>query len=131
MRIYCCQCEKEIFVPITKGSEIYPHRPDLADLNFYKCPHCGNYVGCHKGTNRPLGVIPTPAIRQARKIIHSYIDPIYKSGKMTRTTLYRTISKKLGYTYHTGETKSVSECVKIMNIAKEIKENLEQSLTTK
>jgi hypothetical protein len=68
--IYCCGCESAVQARLTDGREIYPHRPDLADLPFWKCDGCGNHVGCHHKTNdrtRPLGNIPTPEIRIARK----------------------------------------------------------------
>lgn len=55
-----------------------PHRPDLKHLNFYRCKECGGYVGCHKGSIRPLGVIPSPEIKNARKHIHALLDPLWR-----------------------------------------------------
>lgn len=125
MKIWCCNCQKEINGALVTGAIVYPHRPDLYKKYFYMCPKCGKFVGCHPGTKRPLGCIPTEAIKEARKRIHAKMDPLWKSGKITRPQLYRLISKKLGYTYHNGETKTVIECMKVWDIVDEI----EQSLT--
>lgn len=77
--IYCCGCEKKVPARLTDGAEIYPHRHDLSGLPFWKCDTCGNFVGCHhktKNRTRPLGCIPTPEIKEARKRIHSLLDPL-------------------------------------------------------
>ena len=127
MKIFCVQCEKDINGMLCSGKEIYPHRVDLYEKHFYKCPHCGNFVGCHPGTKRPLGCIPTNELKQARKKLHDLLDPLWKSKKIKRTHLYKQISKSLGYTYHTGNTKSIEECNKISEILLEIKDNLNKS----
>ena len=87
MTLYCCGCSTDVNARLTDGREIYPHRPDLYSLPFWRCDNCKNYVGCHhKSKNRthPLGCIPTPEIKEARKKIHAIIDPMWKSGAMTR-----------------------------------------------
>lgn len=124
MRLYCCSCGKEVEACLVKGDKIYPHRPDLYKKNFYQCPKCGQYVGCHKDTTRPMGCIPSEAVKIGRKKIHAILDPIWKSGKLTRKEIYKRISDRLGYTYHTGETKSVSECMLVYDIVMEIREEI-------
>ena len=124
MQIWCCNCNKMVNAQLTKGKEIYPHRPDLYKLNFYKCPKCGKYVGCHPKTTRPLGCIPTDVIKIARQKVHAKMDPLWKNKKIGRMQLYKRISKKLGYTYHNGETRSVSECMKVWDIVDEIEKEL-------
>ena len=79
MRLYCCKCGKEVQAALVKGDVIYPHRPDLSQLNFYQCPVCKNYVGCHKGTKRALGCIPTKELRLARNKLHAKMDPLWKN----------------------------------------------------
>lgn len=128
MKIYCCNCRKDVEAQLVKGNIIYPHRPDLYSKNFYKCPHCGKYVGCHKGTTRPLGCIPTEALKIARQRLHAKMDPLWKSGKIRRVDLYRQISKELGYTYHNGNTKTVQECFKVYEIIENIEQDLNKSL---
>lgn len=123
MKIYCCQCEKEISARFTTGAEIYPHRPDLYGLPFWRCDACKNYVGCHhKTANRtqPLGNIPSAPLRNARNHIHRLIDPLWKTKKMRRGVLYTKLSSALGYEYHTGEIKTIEEARRVYTEAKKI-----------
>lgn len=125
MNIFCCNCKKEVSAILTNGEEIYPHREDLYKLNFYKCRECNNSVGCHKNYKKipkPLGVIASKEIKEKRILIHSIIDPLFLSGKIERTKLYKLISDELGYTYHTANIKTLEEADKIIHIIKNIKE---------
>ena len=112
MRIHCCGCAGDVAARLTDGGEIYPHRPDLRSLPFWRCDACGNFVGCHhKTANRtaPLGCIPTPELKNARRQLHALIDPIWQSGKMGRRELYAALSHDLGREYHTAETRTIEE----------------------
>lgn len=123
MTIYCTGCEKDVSARLTDGSERYPHRPDLADIPFWKCDTCGNYVGCHHKTNtptKPLGCIATPAILEARKQIHALLDPLWKSGEIERKQAYGYISRKLGYQFHNGEIRSVEDARKAWQIVADL-----------
>jgi len=120
--IYCTHCKKDIEARLTNGAEIYPHRTDLEQLPFWICA-CGNFVGCHHKTNeptKPLGCIPTWEIKNARQHIHALLDPIWKSGKIRRQTLYAKISDKLGYTYHTAEIRDIEEARNIYKVILEV-----------
>lgn len=121
MRIYCCACSRDIKARLTDGAEVYPHREDLAALPFWMCDSCGNYVGCHhktKNKTRPLGVIATPEIKKARQHIHAVLDPIWKSGKMKRASLYKRISDELGWQYHTAKIRTIEEARKVYAIVR-------------
>ena len=110
--LYCCGCTEMVNPRLTIGTEIYPHRPDLADLPFWKCDTCGNYVGCHhktKDRTKPLGCIPTKEITAARKRIHALLDHIWQEGRMPRGKVYALLSKQIGYPYHTGELRSLDD----------------------
>lgn len=127
MHIYCTGCGAEVEARLTNGAERYPHRADLADLPFWKCDTCGGYVGCHHKTDnptRPLGVIATPEILNARKKIHALLDPLWKSGKIKRGQAYAYVSNRLGYDYHNGEIRSVEEARKIYRIIAELHNQL-------
>ena len=117
-KIYCCGCKKDVIASLVDGSIIYPHRQDLYHLQFWICPDCRCYVGCHKGTSNPLGHIPTQKIMNARKHIHSILDPLWKSGKYKRSELYKIISDKIGWSYHTAKIKSVEEARDIYKLVK-------------
>jgi hypothetical protein len=112
MNIYCCECEKYVAARLTSGTEIYPHRADLRQTPFWVCDHCGNHVGCHHKTSsptRPLGVIANGKIKNARKHIHAILDPLWESGRFKRKQIYRLISDRIGYEYHTAEIRSLDE----------------------
>ena len=122
MRMWCCQCQTEVEARLTSGAEVYPHRPDLASLPRWICAGCGNSVGTHHKTDqptRPLGNIPSPAIKRARMLIHALIDPVWKSKQIKRGKLYGALSSRLGYEYHTGEIKSMEEARRVYAVARD------------
>lgn len=122
MEIYCCGCAQTKAVRLTNGSEIYPHRKDLYELPFWVCDSCGNFVGCHHKTKertKPLGVIANSEIKKARQHIHRILDPLWESGKFKRKEIYRKLSDRLGYEYHTAEIRCIDEARKIYRIVRE------------
>lgn len=124
--IYCCGCGKDVSARLVSGKKIYPHRSDLHELPFWFCDACKNYVGCHhktKNPTQPLGCIPTKAIMEIRKQIHSHIDPLWMYGTMTRAEVYSMIGRLLGKTYHTGEIRSEEEGMKILAICQQLTAN--------
>ena len=72
-----------------------------------------------KNRTTPLGCIPTPEIKEARKHIHALLDPIWQSGKMGRKELYAVISERIGWTYHTAKIRSIEEAREIYRIVRE------------
>ncbi len=125
--LYCCGCGCDVNARITNGTEVYPHRKDLAHLPFWICDTCRNHVGCHHKTNKPttpLGIIPTPEVKNARRHIHALMDPLWQSGKIKRVKLYALLSKWLGNTYHTGEIRSVEEAREVYRQLLKIRRDL-------
>ncbi len=126
--IFCCECGEKVAARLTNGAEIYPHRSDLAKLPFWKCDTCGNHVGCHHKTHnptQPLGCIPNAEIRNARQHIHRLIDPLWKTGKITRKNLYARLAFLTGRKrYHTANIRSVDEAREVyrhaLTIAREL-----------
>ena len=119
IKIYCVTCQKDVEAYHTKGLEIYPHIPDLALKDFYRCPICKNYVGCHVGTRRPLGCIPNKELREARIKAHNFIDQFWKKKRCSRKEIYKILSNHFGYEYHNGNTKSISECEEAIKVIKD------------
>ena len=76
---YCCT-----LAVLVDGKEIYPHRPDLAHLPFWLCAPCSAYVGCHPGTQRPLGRLANRELRQWKQRAHAAFDPLWKPGPMKK-----------------------------------------------
>jgi hypothetical protein len=114
---------------LTDGSEVYPHRPELYELPFWKCDQCSNFVGCHHKSNdpkRPLGVIPSEELRRYRKYLHTLIDPLWQNGLIKRKALYRQMSDRLGWRYHTATLRNIDDAKRAYSVAKSIKEELIQ-----
>lgn len=88
------------------GEVIYPHRPDLAHLNFWHCEPCNAYVGCHrKGAKTdsgvsdgtlPLGLLANAQERMWRSRVHACLDPIWKKGRMRRSEAYALLAQGMG-----------------------------------
>lgn len=124
MRIFCCACLIEVEARLTNGAEIYPHRSTepLADLPFWICDTCGNYVGCHHKTEdrtRPLGCIADAPMRNARKHIHALIDPAWQSGRVKRGKLYEYISAKVGWKFHTADLRTIEDARTVYKAARD------------
>lgn len=93
MPMACAECGK---MPTkVSGEVIYPHRQDLHDRWYWKC-ECGAYVGCHGGTDRPLGSPAGPDLRRARMVAHYAFDPIWRNGFMRRGEAYAWLGREIG-----------------------------------
>lgn len=68
----------------------------------YKCVNCDSYVGVHKGTNVPLGILANKELRELKKECHALFDPLWKSNKMTRKEAYGYLANLLSI--------SIDEC---------------------
>lgn len=122
--IWCCACNQDVAAQRVDGSAVYPRRPDLADLVFWRCPTCGNHVGTHKGTCAPLGNIPTPALARARGHIHAILDPLWRSGRIGRSELYAKLSERLGWTYHTAKLRTIEEARQVWKLVRQVEREL-------
>lgn len=125
--IYCCGCKKSINTRLTSGKEIYPHRQDLAELPFWKCDTCKNYVGCHhktKNPTKPLGNIATPELKRARREIHKILDPLWQTHPQkyrARGWIYRWLGYELNIKYHTAEIRTIEDARKVYSLVRTIK----------
>lgn len=120
--IYCCECKGFVQARLTNGFEVYPHRNDLYRYPFWICDTCNNFVGCHHRTanrTKPLGCIPNEEIRNARRHLHALIDPVWKSGLVTRNFFYKHISKLIGKEFHVAEIRSIEEARQVCRIAQQ------------
>ncbi len=126
MRLFCCGCQEHVGVRLTDGREVYPHLPGLFEIPFWKCDDCGNHVGCHhktKNRTAPLGCIPTPEIKKARQDLHRLIDPLWRSGKISRRRLYAQIVEGFGRdNYHTADPRNLDEVAAVRGIVEQIAE---------
>lgn len=121
--IYCVDCRGEIEAELVHGKDVYPHRPDLAELPFWQCPYCGNFVGCHHKSHtplKPLGVIANKQIKMLRVAIHKQLDGLWKDHVLSRRECYMWLSKQLGYQYHSGEIKSIKEAKRVLELVQKL-----------
>ena len=124
-KIFCSGCGTDVEARLTTGAEVYPRRKDLAKLPFWRCDACRNWVGCHhksKKRTAPLGCIPTPEIKAARQHIHRILDPIWQSGDMDRSAVYRAIERRLGMDrpYHTADIRTIEDARRVYVAVREI-----------
>ncbi len=60
---YCRYCKRDIRL-YHFGDAEYPYQKNYGPI--WKCVPCDAYVGCHKGTERPLGLVADAATRAAK-----------------------------------------------------------------
>lgn len=61
----------------------------------YQCQNCNARVGCHKGTDQPLGNVANETLRLKRMETHKVFDAFWKSQHMTRHNAYKWLSQQL------------------------------------
>lgn len=90
---------------IVGGDIIYPHLPHFAGRRFWKCFSCGDaYVGCHPGSDKPLGRLANKDLRLAKTHAHAAFDPLWEakmerdkiSKGEARSRAYRWLASQLG-----------------------------------
>lgn len=64
----------------------------------YLCRHCNAYVGCHKGTDRPLGRFADAELRYWKKAAHAVFDPLWRQGRFRgqRKAAYEWLAEQMG-----------------------------------
>jgi hypothetical protein len=94
MTVLCDYCAQP--ARLVMGDAIYPGRPDLHAKSFWQCQPCAAYVGCHPGTQNPLGRLANAELRKAKMAAHTALDPIWRSGSMKRKDAYGWLAQQLG-----------------------------------
>ncbi len=99
------------------GREIYHGaRPDLFDKVFWRCQPCGAHVGCHPGSDRPIGRLANAELRRAKQAAHAAFDPLWQSGGVRRVKAYAWLARQLGRKeVHIGES-DLALCQRIVEI---------------
>lgn len=65
---------------------------------------------------KPLGTMANKELRVWRIRTHAKIDPIWKSGEISRSQVYGILSRQLGYDVHVGSS-NIEECKRIIEVA--------------
>jgi hypothetical protein len=116
----CPYCGKESTE--ATGKDVYPHREDLAGKRFFQCAPCQAHVGRY-ADGRPLGYLANAETRRARMTAHAAFDPLWKSGRMTRTQAYEELARAMGIRQedcHIGMF-NIEECKKTLEVAENLK----------
>lgn len=108
------------FAKLVYGDFIYPHRPDLKNKAFYHCSngHPSSYVGCHKGTIQPMGVLANAELRKAKSAAHKAFDGLWLNKVMTRPKAYAWLAGQMRLPKsqtHIGMF-SVEQCKKVVQL---------------
>ena len=61
----------------------------------YQCQNCNARVGCHKGSDRPLGNVANEVLRLKRVETHQVFDAFWRGQGMSRTQAYRWLAVQL------------------------------------
>lgn len=69
---YCCR--GSIF--LESSASLYNGR-DFGPV--YACLPCRAWVGCHKGTTKPLGRLANAQLRRWKRAVHAVFDPIWQA----------------------------------------------------
>ena len=116
--IICQYCGER--ATLITGAEVYPHRPDLHGKKFWACRRCDARVGCHPGTEKPLGDLANAETRLMRLRAHDAFDRLWRSGRVDRSTAYRWLSAHMGVrSAHIGRM-NVEQCRKVIRLCSEI-----------
>ena len=91
--------------------------------NMWVCsnfPKCDSFVGCHKGTDIPLGRLANHKLRELKKEAHRQFDVIWKSQLMSRTSAYKWLASMLDIPLaecHIGIF-DVKQCQRVISICR-------------
>lgn len=115
----CDYCHKP--ARLTTGREIYSRRMELWRKKIWFCSPCQAWVGCHDGTEKPLGRLANAELRQAKIQAHAAFDPLWQRGGMSRREAYGLLSAKMGIPRedtHIGMF-DLEQCRKVIEVLRE------------
>ena len=101
-----------------ENKEIYGRNYGKSYMCWF-CKDCDAYVGCHNNTREPLGTMANKELRGWRVKAHAAIDPLWKSGEISRKRVYKALAEIFGEEVHIGGS-DVARCKEIIEAAKRI-----------
>jgi len=123
-KVTCPYCGKQ--AELIDSKEIYVVR-SYGMAYLCRCKPELAYVGCHKGTTRPLGRLADGELRFWKKKAHSFFDSIWRQGTMTRKAAYFWLAKNLGIpknSCHIGMF-DVDQCRRVVDICEQYNQSSE------
>lgn len=124
---------KVIKCPYCKNAAVWCENKEIYGKNYGKsymcwlCKPCNAYVSCHNNSKSPQGTLANAELREWRKKVHERIDPMWRSGSISRKDLYKQLNKVFSRAYHTGEC-NIEQCKKILDLFPEPKEFVRPTL---
>ena len=88
--------------------------------NVWYCDGCGAYVGCHKNTYAPLGIVANGDLRRLKMKAHKKFDRLWKEEGFTRSQAYNWLSQMLNLPKkqcHIGMF-DIDMCIKVLEVLK-------------
>jgi hypothetical protein len=84
----------------------------------WDCRPCDAYVGCHRGTKKPLGRLANKELREWKKKAHAVFDPLWRSGAMRRTHAYAHLARIMHLPKHEAHIGmfDVMQCRKLVEL---------------
>ena len=124
MKPVCPYCDRK--AEFHKSSAKFYRGHDYGPV--WACVPCGAWVGCHKGTRRPLGRLADAELRRAKIAAHAAFDRLWKlkmkregcSKNEARSAGYRWLSKQLGISpreTHIGMF-HVEQCLRVVEVCR-------------
>lgn len=103
------------------GAELYAHRPDLADKQFFRCVPCEAWVGVHAMSGAPMGGLANSKLRKLRSAVHAAFDPIWSTAAFNKWSAQfgkaKEERKSQGYFIPRYRTKAYEQLAKAMDIS--------------
>lgn len=102
--VICQYCGKE--AELVGGDKVYGGNEKYNNISVWRCEDCDAWVGCHPENMRygrtgiePLGTLAKQDLRDARRLVHSVFDPIWKEGAFSgpggRRKAYAELARRL------------------------------------
>lgn len=113
--IMCPYCNNA--TELVDSAEIYRRSYGM----IYLCRPCDAFVGCHRGTTKPLGTPANRKLRKRRIAAHNAFDPVWRSGKVKRKEAYKMLAEYMGIDGGKAHIAMFDEaqCEKVLNFIKE------------
>lgn len=110
--VMCPYCKRR--AQLVDSKEVY----DRSYGMIFLCRPCQAWVGCHKGTKRPLGRLANAELRQWKSKAHLYFDRSWRGKKKSRGRAYELLAEKLNIDQedaHIGMF-DVEQCKKVVEL---------------
>lgn len=86
----------------------------------YRCDDCGARVGCHPGTDIPLGTLADDRTQKARQAAHAAFDATWRPyGTEFRPIAYEKLAEAFGRPEVHIAWMSIEECRRVMALCKD------------